>query len=134
MSQEILQQLLNRSLAHVRQQGKPSIKDDRLTCLYRSPDGCGCAAAPFITNYSPEMENKTWMQVASMWLNNVEPAAAEHAVFVNNVLQVAHDDAARIVGKDFLEAYEEIIQYHVYTWNLDNGTSLTIPPRGWEVV
>jgi hypothetical protein len=133
MSQEVLQQLLNRSVAHIRQQGKPSMEDD--SCLYRSPDGRGCAAAPFIKNYDPEMEHDDWSALAVHWADALDPEAVLHEKFVTDVLQESHDNAARArANTDFLQEYEQRIKCGVHGWNLNNGTTLTIPPVGWEVV
>lgn len=136
MSQEILQQLLNRSVAHIRKQGKPSLADDGRLCLYRNPDGRGCGAAPFITQYDPKMEKTYWWKVTRNWSAALDRDAVEHADFVEDVLQNSHDEAASRAkdDSDFLKEYEREVERNIDDWNGTHEMSLTIPPVGWEVV
>ena len=136
MSEEVLQSLLNRSVAHVRKQGKPSGNPEHgsFRCLYRAVDGSSCAAAPFITAYDTDMEEMGWGRLASNFPDRVEPAAREHAEFVE-VLQSAHDSAARIsceCDTDFLNVYERQLASNLAAWNARHEETLTVPPFGWE--
>ncbi len=43
-----LQEIFNRGLTAIRQQGKPSMKPGTQACLYRAPDGSKCLIGHFI--------------------------------------------------------------------------------------
>lgn len=114
--QQILQNLFDTSLNHIRKQGGPSkamlpsrTDPEKIveSCVYKSPDSKGCAAAPFIKEYDPAMEKKTWANVVESFPDKVEPLAVEFEEFVTS-LQECHDDAAvysETVG--FLPVYEK---------------------------
>lgn len=96
------QRLFDRALAHIREQGEASVGRDPTSqygvwiCIYRNfCRGTGCAAAPFITDYSPAMENKTFERLARDFTKSLDPEAAEYAGFVG-ALQSAHDSAALV--------------------------------------
>lgn len=52
------QRLFDTSYHHIMKQGMPSMVG--ASCLYSGPHGTSCAAAPFIIDYDPSMENLTW--------------------------------------------------------------------------
>lgn len=111
--QEELQYLFDKSLAHIRKQGKPSIDDDG-DCLYFGPNGCGCAARPFIVHPNSDFdydgfEDADWESLAghSFLLDmdlGLDPKAVRHSNFVL-ALQRAHDNVAKDPGS-FLHLYE----------------------------
>jgi hypothetical protein len=125
------QDVFNKSVLHVLKQGKPSgqfIQDKdcpRFQCEYRAADGSQCAAGPFIVNYSPDMENKTFRRLAEGYASNLEPDAREHSWLVA-ALQDAHDGAAQdevnagvtqingepVFLNSFKEAVREIARQH----------------------
>lgn len=124
-----LQDLLNRSVAHVRQQGKPSMRNakslDDAGCMYRSPDGLSCAAAPFIIIYDAGMDDGEeaggWSNFfTNSWRDHLEPLAVKHQSFVRR-LQKCHDDASRDRHR-FLEHYEAFVA------DLAAEFSLDVPP------
>jgi len=95
------QELFDISLNHIRQQGGPSVNKSG-GCVYRSKDGFGCAAAPFINEYVPEMEDHSWGGLCGAWPDHLDPSAVEHYGFVSR-LQWCHD-ASPI--NDFMSSYE----------------------------
>lgn len=109
------QYLFDKAFRHVIQQGRPSVKLDLAAkdgpmyyCVYKSEDGCGCAAAPFIINYKPEMEKNRFRIVAENFPFDVDPVAIAHADFVME-LQQAHDDNSKIPGPEFTRVYTHIM-------------------------
>lgn len=121
-----LQDLLNRSVAHVRKQGKPSVSGKDSLCRYRGPDGLQCAAGPFITEYVPSMEEKRFGAVANDHPDKVDPVARKHPDFVSWALQDSHDEAALYL-EIFMEKYEERLRSNVNGWNAANKTNLVVP-------
>jgi hypothetical protein len=112
-----LQDLLNRSVAHVRSQGQPSVKYENpnhgQTCMYKSPKGHGCAAAPFITAYEPGMDDGdnagAWLKsFTDYWAAHLDPLAVKHREFVRE-LQECHDNASKM-RSTFIQDYEERIR------------------------
>ena len=121
----IRQQLFNASLEHVRKQGKASMLGT--TCVYRGPNGEGCAAAPFIRIYSPDMENTNWHTLASRFPQSVSEDSRNFARFVTE-LQRAHDSSAtyfvddqQVVASDakFMERYESAMKRIAENHRLD---------------
>lgn len=100
--QEELQYLFDKSLNHIRQQGCPSVDEER-GCVYRGPGGIGCAAAPFINKYHPAMDkgfyapnediDTIWPAIADRFPTDVDPIALKYSSFVRE-LQLCHDDPA----------------------------------------
>lgn len=124
-----LQDLLNRSVQHIRQQGKPSVKyanpSDGSQCMYRSPLGLSCAAAPFIINYDIGMDDGAlaggWSRFfINSWRDHLDPVAVKHQSFVRR-LQKCHDDASNDRIR-FLELFE------AYVADLAGEFGLTVPP------
>lgn len=98
------QELLIRSVQHVRKQGRPSMRPREgggaPYCFYRSPDGLSCAAAPFINDYDSRMDDQASAMAGGWgatfvknWEERLDPLAAKHYVFVRE-LQKCHDNAA----------------------------------------
>ena len=107
----VLQDLFNESLNHIRTQGGASL-DHYGHCVYQAPDGRSCAAAPFILNYSKDMEDSDWdgLVDCDWWVHEcLDPRAVANSDFVMR-LQDAHDTAAawaRTDGsRDFMQQYE----------------------------
>lgn len=124
-----MQELLNRSVQHVRKQGKPSVKFDNplagAACLYRSAQGLGCGAAPFINVYSVDMDDGedagAWSTTfTEHWRDSLDPLAVKHRGFVRH-LQECHDDASHNRA-NFLAEYEAFIQ------RLASANGLDVPP------
>lgn len=123
------QRLFNTSLEHIRRQGKPAIGKQRkpinadgaeLVCLYRSPEGLSCGAAPFIIEYDAAMETLSWEKVVAAFPSKVEPTAAENARFVAE-LQAAHDGSYTLTEnspKDYMYEYEKAMQGVADTFGL----------------
>ena len=88
------QELFDEALVHIRRQGSPSHQPgDASYCMYRGPEGKGCAAAIFISQYGAGMEALPWSHVVARYGDNLDPRAVQNEEFVNNI-QKAHDDAA----------------------------------------
>ena len=117
---EELQELLEVSYRHVVKQGKPSYDASEKECLYKFGD-LGCAAAPFIKEYIPDMENIGWTLLAEEYPVRLNPLAVKHAEFVSGVLQRAHDRAAVHAGPDdFLADYKSCLDNGIAIWNHDH--------------
>jgi hypothetical protein len=126
----VLQQLFDRSLEHIRKQGGPSyilIPNKHNTgnplspsCQYQGPNGRGCAAAPFIKNYSPSMEKKVWCDVVEEYTDDIDPLAYHFEWFVSK-LQECHDEAV-LAGftksEQFLPIYERKMAELASAYNL----------------
>lgn len=120
------QELFNRAYLHIIKQGKPSFAvalDGRKSCQYKSPDGCGCAAEPFITSYTPSMEGESFTQLAEKFQNCIDTAAYRNWQFVR-CIQMAHDDPVNlghISPADFISEFKQRMQ------KIANDYSLTVP-------
>lgn len=101
----VLQSLFNTSLEHIRKQGKPSRSPDNTYCLYKSPDGSSCAAAPFITVYDPRMDKDVmgFHRLCDNFPDNINKEALENRSFVR-MLQKCHDSVG--IDGDFMLEYE----------------------------
>lgn len=101
------QELFDRALAHIRQQGGPSSTASR-KCLYRL-DGRMCAAGIFIQEYEPGMEGRDWNLLVTHYpdLWRLDPVAVKNRFFVFR-LQEEHDQSARRANsdKEFLLEFE----------------------------
>ncbi len=143
---EVQQQLLNESVAHIRKQGKPSafpsynaIGEKQAQCRYRDDSGkLMCAAGIFIRQYNRYMETKVWGGITGPdavvdYSANLDPRAVQERVFVEHVLQHSHDQAAHeaLEGVDFLTSYERHLKDAVENWNslsrIPPTTPLVIP-------
>lgn len=56
------QEVFNIAVEHLLLQDKQSYSEELDNCVYNG-DGVCCAAAPFIKDYKPEMENKNWGEI-----------------------------------------------------------------------
>jgi hypothetical protein len=112
----VLQSLFNTSLNHIRKQGKPSKNSGR--CVYKAEDGCACAAAPFIIEYDPKMDEMAmgWIRVCEKFPNNVVKDASDNIFFVSD-LQSCHDNV--IETDDFMYEYESNMKRLAKHYGLD---------------
>jgi hypothetical protein len=138
-SNEVLemQELLNISVAHIRKQGEPSISSG--ACRYRSrlesgsPNELQCGAGPFIEAYERRMDRLGgWCTVVANYAgedNVFNPLAVKHALFVQGVLQTAHDRAAFREPDSFLASYESELRFALTRYQLDHldARALYIP-------
>lgn len=90
------QALLNTSYLHILKQGEPSVANG--SCAYRGTEGRSCAAAPFIEEYDPKMENLNFSAMldrmsAGIFTGKLNAVAVRERDFVMS-LQRAHDGAA----------------------------------------
>lgn len=113
------QRLLNISVAHVLQQGEPSVEPSPHgghRCVYRDKSGKGCAAAPFIIDYDKRMENLSWTAVCNavkrgdLTVKLDESATSLHG-FVSD-LQSLHDKAAIEPERNQVRTKEEFIRLY----------------------
>lgn len=104
------QYLFDKSLAHIRKQGGPSIDADSKTCMYRNGT-LKCAAGPFIKTYSAKMERKDWTTLVDIgFRSELDARAFKHASFVGD-LQRCHDEAAFWCDGDlFMSKYEDAMR------------------------
>lgn len=106
------QQCFDISLAHVRKNGKPSVKlssdGSFYGCVY---SGIGCAAAPFITKSARKTIAGSWWGVAAKASEVGEPGHSN--VDLIQALQGCHDNAemfARRRGGSFMAHFEEAME------------------------
>jgi len=121
MSKQEKQKLFDTSYLHIMRQGEPSIQNS--LCVYKSDSGLSCAAAPFIINYHPQMEENDFCNVIKDFPEDVDPIAVNNANFVV-LLQKAHDFSKDINNSRFLEKYKEIMA------GISHNYGLTIPDVG----
>lgn len=65
------QQVFDAAVEHLLTQGASAMDEKNKNCAYNGGDLC-CAAAPFIPNYTPAMEEKTWRFLRGMSGNEGE--------------------------------------------------------------
>lgn len=125
-----LQDLLNISVRHVRNQGEPSRGADG-RCVYRGPGGLQCAAGPFITDYTRAMDRAdlTFHGVTKRWPDRILPVARKHDGFVSNVLQAAHDGATTDGRFEFMPDYHRRLGERLRNYFGNTGIHLVIPPH-----
>jgi len=121
-----LQYLFNKSYFHIVKQGKPSVKQVPGAidlCVYKSEEGCGCAASPFIETYYPEMETLTFAQLTHRFTICLDPIAVDNLSLVME-LQWAHDKAAHQSKETFVPSYKARMVQLALKWGLSipNGT------------
>ena len=107
------QRVFDEALKHIREQGKPSfvIHEDR--CLYKSPEGLGCAFAPCIKTYLPEMENSYASDLLECYPDNIHEWAQDCNRALADHIQRAHDEAARSMktnSRSFMDIFESNMQ------------------------
>lgn len=105
------QRFIDASLAHIRQQGAPSIdlavECGSTFCIYNGPKGTGCAFFPAIMKFDPEMEGEGADQYPKDHLH--EWARDLDIVLVSNV-QSAHDCNCRLTGEKFVDAFNDAMR------------------------
>jgi hypothetical protein len=99
--QEEKQYLFDKSLNHIKAQGKPAVLPNG-SCQYKL-DGLGCAAAPFIVEHMGEMEGHGFISLVANFKDFLDPIAVKH-VGVVGCLQGAHDSNSDR-GEAFMEYY-----------------------------
>jgi len=109
-NKEELIQLWTASAKHISEQNGPSGKAGM--CMYKADNGRGCAAAPFIKNYTREMEGVTFDVLARDWPQNLDQVAVNQRSFVRS-LQMAHDAAF-----DVTDQYEGVPFMDVWRANM----------------
>ncbi len=91
------QRLFDISLNHIRAQGRPAfyygICRYKVDSVYTPGNSLGCGAAPFIEDYSPEMEGMSWGQLCLSFPGALNPDAIVESGFVG-MLQKCHDENA----------------------------------------
>lgn len=110
------------ALEHIRQQGCPSglIVGNTAICKYRGPEGRGCAFAPFITDYNPQMENKKAYAIMQDWANSVRDVAHEAGFTFMDLIQECHDSAFRHAkNMTFAETLDLDIFMEEYEQNME---------------
>ena len=120
MSDTTSQELFTIVVKHIRKQGGPGYDRVTNTCRYRAPDGCGCAASPFIVFYRPVLETKRFWQIASRFPEAVDTRTAGHEAFVSE-LQTMHDNAAGAAYGDkkcFMRLWNNAVVEFAQRWKL----------------
>jgi len=119
-NQELRQDLFNRSLAHLRQQGKPAVftvdTRDPINCWYRSPEGCSCAVGGMIKDefYSAEYEGETVedFRVLEALANSLEVDLDHFNKDIENFLT----DLQASLHDDFVSSGLDVGEKHFPTW------------------
>ena len=88
------QEAFDAAATHLLEQGCRSESDGR--CRYNG-DGVCCAAAPFIRNYSPELEDIDWLSVVR------RKAASKNHLDLIEKLQRIHDSTSPKMWYECLE-------------------------------
>lgn len=78
------QEVFDVGVEHLLTQMKKSVNTDD-KCVYDGGDVC-CAAAPFIKDYTPDMENKIWV-----WLVDGYDVSDNHSKLIDRLQQI-HDN------------------------------------------
>lgn len=92
------QEVFNIAVEHLILQDKQSYSEELDNCVYNG-DGVCCAAAPFIKDYKPSMENNSWAMISH---------TDKHALLLQS-LQRAHD------SDDWVYLFKElkdVAEYH----------------------
>ncbi len=93
------QRLLDEAWAHIIAQGHASVYEDSDmryedgVCRYDGGDGIGCAFAPAIKDYDPEMETVSAADVIEQFPNKVHAWVRDVNKLFANEVQRAHDNA-----------------------------------------
>lgn len=104
---EELEYLRDTSLAHIESQARCAT-DEIGNCQYRTSEGLGCAAAPFIREYNEWMEGKGWEILAVNFPASLDPIAVKHKDYVAN-LQGCHDVISGIHKREFVETFRWMV-------------------------
>lgn len=80
------QEVFNVAVTHLLEQGEKS-EYEKGNCVYNGPEGLCCAAAPFIEDYDPNMEGKSWYGLTDSYCQS-----HKHSTLIKR-LQDIHDDA-----------------------------------------
>lgn len=108
------QLLLDAALAHLRAQGRQARRVG--SCVYRTAEGLGCAFAPAIREYSPDMEGTiagALLDPANGFLGALHDWVRGADGLLANLIQSAHDNAASDTPADleqFLWDFENAMQ------------------------
>ena len=57
------QEVFDAGAAHLLEQGRKSLRMNTRLCAYSSPSGLICGAAPFVQNYTSDMESAGWSEL-----------------------------------------------------------------------
>lgn len=137
--EEDCQYLFDKSARHVLKQGRPSIKPGtKDMCMYEGPDGCSCAARPFILKYRPTMDDSNpscgevlnfTALVAKFSADHFDPIALRQLPLVRE-LQRAHDLAAQDFMNDrgdFIELYKKNMREEAAIFGLSTSVLDEVP-------
>lgn len=109
-----MQDLLTRSVNHIRRQGKPAgyVNGCFFICEYHAQDGSSCAAAPFISSYTQALEKKGFGDLVQLFPEQLDPIAVKHVNLVR-AMQSAHDQVAEYDASPaaFLREFENRMAY-----------------------
>lgn len=122
---EANQQLLNEAWAHIIKQGCASVLEAcdvdyaDASCQYRNPQGLGCAMAPVIVDYDPEMETISAADLLSQFGENLHAWALDVRPDFAGEVQRAHDNATKHATRaGFIPAFKENMQATATRYNL----------------
>jgi len=111
------QRVFDEALKHIRKQRRPSL-DSHESCVYRGPHGLGCAFAPAIKSYDPDMEGDSAIRVLDSYNENLHPWAREADRDACNDIQLAHDRSPRYDDAIFMENFELLMRETADTYGL----------------
>lgn len=117
------QAVLNAAWIHIHAQGEPSVKvsslDSGFVCRYRNPKGLGCAFAPAIKDYNPEMEGTPAGVLLKCHPAQLHTWARACNTGIAGRIQQAHDEAAVNFPETFLLTFQSRIQRIINDNHLD---------------
>ena len=113
---EATQRVFGEALAHIREQGEPSINAGSV-CMYKHPDGLGCAFSPAIMNYTPRMEFKKASSLLRYRSDHLHEWARDAHPIACDYIQRAHDGNKDY--HDFLDKFEESMKNVAELWKLN---------------
>lgn len=119
------QRVFDEALKHIRAQGQPSIrsKDNGLrpVCMYRNPEGLGCAFAPAIKHYSIKLDRgHSARDLLREHASSLHDWAKKANALACCFIQAAHDNAATLhYAAEFMPAFERRMRQVAKDWTLD---------------
>ena len=122
--QESNQALFTASWNHIRKQGVPSVTQETspnvTSCVYRNDAGLGCAFAPAIESYNPEMEGSSAAELLEQFPNSIFAQFRDAGHGFADSLQAAHDSNSNHCDPaDFMKNFEGEMIYLAESYNLE---------------
>lgn len=121
------QRLFTEAWEHIHAQGCASVAEetgvsnyDGGFCRYQTAEGLGCAMAPAIEDYSPEMETCGASRLMREFADNLYPWARDASELFVTTLQRCHDQATLSGDRGrFMAEFEEAMRACAGVWDLE---------------